>query len=77
MRLPMLSPNARLPIDAKTNALRPNADSGNAVAVPRCSGQLKVAVFMAAVNAVQLPAPVKKVQRQLKYSPNHSFGPCM
>lgn len=39
----MLSPNARLAIVAKKNALRPKPDRGNAVAVPLCSGQLYVA----------------------------------
>lgn len=62
----MLSPKNSVPNDAKKKALSPNAERGNAVAVPRCSGQLKVAVFIAAVNAVQLPAPVKKVHRQLR-----------
>ena len=35
MRLPMLSPKARVPMDAKTKALSPKAERGNAVAVPR------------------------------------------
>ena len=49
---------------AKKNALRPNAARGNAVAVPRWSGKLRAADLMAAVNAEQLPAPVKKEKRQ-------------
>lgn len=64
--LPILSPNANVPMEAKTNALRPKADNGNAVAVPRCSGQLNVDVLIAAVNAVQLPVPVRKVQSMLR-----------
>lgn len=39
----MSSPKAKFAIDEKRNALRPKPDSGKAVAVPRCSGQLKVA----------------------------------
>ena len=65
MSFPMSSSKTKLPMDAKTKALSPKADSGNAVAVPRCSGQLNVEVLIAAVKAVQLPIPVKKVHRQL------------
>lgn len=50
-------------IVAKKNALRPNAARGNAVAVPRWSGKFNAADLMAAVNAEQLPAPVKKEKR--------------
>jgi hypothetical protein len=33
----------RLAADVKKKALRPKAESGNAVAVPRCNGQLRAA----------------------------------
>lgn len=44
----------------KKKALRPNAASGNAVAVPRWSGKLSAAALIEPLNAEQLPAPVKK-----------------
>jgi len=44
----------------KKKALNPKAARGKAVAVPRWSGKFKAAALMAAVNAEQLPAPVKK-----------------
>ena len=40
----MSSPKAKFAMAAKRNALKPKPDNGNAVAVPRCSGQLYVAV---------------------------------
>lgn len=44
----------------KKKALRPKAESGNAVAVPRWCGQLRAAVFKPAPDADELPTPVKK-----------------
>lgn len=45
---PTLWPKAKLAMVAKKKALRPKPDSGNAVAVPRLSGQLKVASIWSA-----------------------------
>lgn len=47
----------------KKKALSPKAAKGKAVAVPRWSGKFSAAALMAAVNAEQLPAPVKKEKR--------------
>jgi hypothetical protein len=41
----------------KKKALRPNAASGKAVAVPRCWGQLRADVLTAAAKAMQPPRP--------------------
>ena len=64
-KLYVLCGNARATV-AKKKALRPNAASGKAVAVPLDSGKLRAAALMEAVNAEQLPAPVKKEKRQSK-----------
>lgn len=69
-------------IAAKNIALNPKAANGKAVAVPRDSGKFRAAIasqqhvdwsgpsyspaLIDAVNAVQLPAPVKKEKRHIK-----------
>ena len=56
--------NTNPPIIVKANALNPKPLSGNAVAVPRCWGQFEAHVLMAPANAEQLPAPVRRLERQ-------------
>lgn len=62
--LEVLAGKAKPDRRVKNSALRPNADRGKAVAVPRCCGQLTAATLMAARNAVQLPHPVRKEKKQ-------------
>ena len=45
------------------------------MAIPRWFGQLNVAVLIAAVEAVRLPAPVEKVQKQVEKNAKALFGP--
>ena len=54
---------ARPPSSENRKALRPNAAMGNAVAVPRCVGQLMVAVLMVPKNADAEPMPVMPQER--------------
>jgi hypothetical protein len=44
-------------------ALKPNPLNGKAVAVPRWRGQLVAHVLIEALNALQLPTPVKKPKK--------------
>ena len=50
----------------KNKALRPNAERGKAVAVPRWCGQFNAAVLRAAEEAEQLPTPVKKFKKHMR-----------
>jgi hypothetical protein len=65
----VLSGNSRPERDVKKKALSPNAASGKAVAVPRWFGQLRAAVLIAAVNAAQLPHPVRNEKKQSSHTP--------
>lgn len=60
-RFPVSSGKASPPIVVNAKALKPNPLNGNAVAVPRCCGQLVAQVLIAPENAEQLPMPVKRL----------------
>ena len=55
------------PMREKKKALRPNAASGNAVAVPRWCGQFRADVLTEAAKAMQPPRPER-------YEKKHSMG---
>lgn len=57
------SGNANPEIVVNRNALNPNPLNGNAVAVPRCLGQFVAQTFKLALNAEQLPTPVKNPKK--------------
>lgn len=65
MRNAPVSPESKLPTKEKKNALRPNAASGNAVAVPLWCGQLSADVFTEPAKAMQPPKPVRKEKKHI------------
>jgi len=63
------SGNANPETVRKSNALKPKPLNGNALAVPRCLGQFVAHTFKLAINAEQLPTPVKKPKKHSELKP--------